>query len=122
MIDFLMPLMESKAEHITLEERNLLSTAFKNLIASKRNGWHTISVVQESPKYSKYVESLDAYKKKVEEALFKDCEYIIDIINTKLLPKDFQPDTKVFFIKMIADFNRYMAEVANGEKLEKLTS
>ena len=81
MVDFLKPVLDQKGGDITSDERNLLSVAFKNLISSKRTAWRTISAIEQNPKYSKFGDALAAYKKKIEEQLFKNCEDIIEIIN-----------------------------------------
>jgi 14-3-3 protein epsilon len=80
MVDFLKPVLDQKGADITSDERNLLSVAFKNLISSKRTAWRTISAIEQNPKYAKFQEALHGYKRKIEEALYKDCENIIQII------------------------------------------
>ena len=80
MVDFLKPVLDQKGGDLTSDERNLLSVAFKNLISSKRTAWRTISAIEQNPKYTKFNESLAAYKKKIEEGLYKDCENIISLI------------------------------------------
>ena len=52
------------------DERTLLSVAYKNVVASKRTTWRTVVSVKENPKYLLYVESLNEYKKKLEDAMF----------------------------------------------------
>ena len=87
MVDFLKPVLDQKGADLSSDERNLLSVAFKNLISSKRTAWRTISAIEQNPKYTKFAESLAAYKKKIEEGLYKDCENIISLIQTKVLTK-----------------------------------
>jgi hypothetical protein len=118
MVDFLKPVLDTKGGDISSDERNLLSVAFKNLISSKRTAWRTISAIEQNPKYSKFGESLAAYKKKIEEGLYKDCELIIDLIKQRVLTKTAEAEAKAFFVKMVGDYYRYIAETAQGEKLE----
>jgi 14-3-3 protein epsilon len=66
MVDFLKPVLDAKGATVSSDERNLLSVAFKNLISSKRTAWRTISAIEQNPKYSKFSDSLSAYKKKIE--------------------------------------------------------
>jgi hypothetical protein len=87
MVNFLKPVLDQKGADLTSDERNLLSVAFKNLISSKRTAWRTISAIEQNPKYSKFAEPLAAYKKKIEEGLYKDCELVIELIRTKVLTK-----------------------------------
>jgi hypothetical protein len=118
MVDFLKPVLDTKGSDITSDERNLLSVAFKNLISSKRTAWRTITAIEQNPKYSKFGESLAAYKRKIEEGLYKDCENIIDLIKSKVLSKSGEDEAKAFFVKMVGDYYRYIAETAQGAKLE----
>ena len=118
MVDFLKPVLDTKGGDLTSDERNLLSVAFKNLISSKRTAWRTISAIEQNPKYTKFGDSLAAYKKKIEEGLYRDCELIIDIIKSKVLTKAAEPESRAFFVKMVGDYYRYIAETAQGDKLE----
>lgn len=94
--------------------------AFKNLISSKRTAWRTISAIEQNPKYSKFGDSLGAYKRKIEEGLYGDCEMIIALINQKVLAKPIENESKAFFVKMVGDYYRYIAETAQGAKLEQV--
>ena len=60
------------------------------------------------------------YKKTIEQALYKDCEDIIDIVRTKVLAKKGEPEAEAFFIKMVGDYYRYIAETAQGDHLNKV--
>jgi hypothetical protein len=120
MVDFLKPVLDSKGAGVSSDERNLLSVAFKNLISSKRTAWRTISAIEQNPKYSKFGGSLADYKKKIEESLYKDCEHIIEIIRSKVLSKAAEDEAKAFFVKMVGDYYRYIAETAQGAKLEQV--
>lgn len=112
MVEFLKPFLDIKGGDISSDERNLLSVAFKNLISSKRTAWRTISAIEQNPKYSKFGDALAAYKKKIEEALYRDCENIIEMIRSKVLNKAAEPEAKAFFVKMVGDYYRYIAETA----------
>jgi 14-3-3 protein epsilon len=46
MVDFLTPVIKEKGANLTVEERNLLSVAFKNLIGTRRTAWRTISAIE----------------------------------------------------------------------------
>lgn len=120
MVDFLKPVLDQKGADVSSEERNLLSVAFKNLISSKRTAWRTISAIEQNPKYQKFGESLASYKKRIEELLYKDCESIIEIIQSKVLSKTAEAEAKAFFVKMVGDYYRYIAETAQGDKMESV--
>jgi len=120
MVNFLKPVLDTKGGDVSSDERNLLSVAFKNLISSKRTAWRTISAIEQNPKYSKFGDSLAQYKKKIEEGLYKDCETVIDLIKSKVLTKSSQDEARAFFVKMVGDYYRYIAETAQGAKLEQV--
>ena len=70
MMDFLKIVMETKGGEMTLDERTLISVAYKNVVATKRVTWRTVMSVKDNPKYLLYTESLNQYKRKLEDALY----------------------------------------------------
>merc|ERR1712025_932018 len=87
MVEQLSKVLDAKGADVTSDERNLLSVAFKNLISSKRAACRTIAAIEQNPKYSKHADALAAYMAKIVEQLIKDCEFIINCINSKVLSK-----------------------------------
>jgi len=112
MVDFLSDLLGNKGPGVSIDERNLLSVAFKSLISSKRTACRTISAIEQNPKYQKFAAALENYKKKIEESLYADCEKIIGLIKSKVLGKPCEGEAKAFFVKMVGDYYRYIAETA----------
>ena len=70
MVDFLQPLLSDKGGDFSVEERNLLSVGFKNLIGGKRTAIRTISAIEQNPKYQKFGEALSKYKVKIEDEMY----------------------------------------------------
>ena len=120
MVNFLGQVLNEKAGDVSADERNLLSVAFKNLISGKRAACRTIAAIEQNPKYSKFSDALATYKGTIEGQLTQDCETVIEMINTKVLAKDCQPEAKAFFVKMVGDYYRYIAENAKADKLEEV--
>ena len=120
MVDFLKPVIKEKGSSLSNDERNLLSVAFKNLISSQRSGIRTISAIEQNKKYEKYAGALAEYKTKIENILFKNCEDIIQIIKTDILQQASESEAKAFFLKMIGDYCRYIAENAKDGLLEQV--
>jgi 14-3-3 protein epsilon len=120
MVDFLREVLEIKGGEVNPDERNLLSVAFKNLISSKRAACRTISAIEQNPKYAKFNDALVKYKQTIETQLHNDCEKIIDMIQTKVLSKECVDEAKAFFVKMVGDYYRYIAENAKEETLERV--
>lgn len=118
MVDFLEEVLASKGGSVNPDERNLLSVAFKNLISSKRAACRTISAIEQNPKYAKFNSALLAYKNQIEEQLQEDCQKIIDMINNRVLTGECADEAKAFFVKMVGDYYRYIAENAKEAKLE----
>merc|ERR1711978_190189 len=56
---------------------------------------------------------------KVEEELQKICDTILALLDDKLIPKTPSGESKVFYVKMKADYYRYIAEFTTGEKKDK---
>jgi 14-3-3 protein epsilon len=120
MVDFLKPILKEKGGDFSVEERNLLSVGFKNLIGRKRTAIRTIAAIEQNPKYAKYGGALGEYKKKIEGDMQQDCRNIVTMIKTDALggaSKD--PEGHTFFQKMIGDYYRYMAESASSSVLEE---
>jgi 14-3-3 protein epsilon len=118
MVDFLRPLLKEKGGDFTVEERNLLSVGFKNLIGGKRTAIRTISAIEQNPKYQKFGSGLGQYKRKIEGELQKNCQDIIDMIKADGM-RTSDAEGRAFFLKMVGDYYRYMAESAQNEVLAK---
>ena len=122
MVNFLDEVLAAKGGDVNPDERNLLSVAFKNLISSKRAACRTISAIEQNPKYSKFNEALLNYKGQIEQQLEADCNKIIKMINERVLNTSCADEAKAFFVKMVGDYYRYIAENAKGDTLEQVKS
>ena len=121
MVDFLALVLDTKGADVTSDERNLLSVAFKNLISSKRAACRTIAAIEQNPKYSKFSDALATYKASIETKLTEDCQRVIDMIKEKVLSKaGSEGEAKAFFVKMVGDYYRYIAENAKDSLLEEV--
>lgn len=58
------------------------------------------------------------YKRRIEEELYRNCDEVINIIKNDVLTKAVTPEARAFFLKMIGDYCRYIAESAKGDRLE----
>ena len=50
----------------------------------------------------------------------ENCDNVIQIISKKVLAHDCEDEAKAFFVKMVGDYYRYIAENAKDEKLEEV--
>jgi len=106
---------------LSVEERNLLSVAYKNAVGSRRAAWRIITSVEQKEK-SKGNEEQAKYAKeycgKVEAELQKICGAILELLEKNLIPKASSGESKVFYEKMKADYYRYIAEFTVGKERE----
>nr|TKS15626.1 14-3-3-like family protein [Populus alba] len=72
---------------LNVEERNLLSVAYKN-----------------------------EYRSKVESELSDVCASILRLLDSNLIPSATASESKVFYLKMKGDYHRYMAEFKVGDE------
>ena len=120
MVTYLAAVLDQKGADVSADERNLLSVAFKNLISSKRAACRTIAAIEQNPKYSQFSNALAQYKTTIEEQLIADCEKVVNMIQDKVLAKEAGGEAKAFFVKMVGDYYRYIAENAKEAKLEEV--
>ena len=93
----------AKDVELTIEERNLLSVAYKNVIGARRASWRIISSneqKEESKGNEAKVKLVREYRGKVEDELRKICEDILDVLDVHLIPSASMCESKVFYNKM----------------------
>lgn len=110
-----------QATELNVDQRNLLSVGYKNVVGVRRTAWRTISALEEketSRGNAKRVELARAYRLKIEDELNRICQEILDLITEILNKKQNTNESRVFFLKMQGDYYRYMAEyqTAGGNK------
>jgi len=121
MVQFLEEAIKAKSgEDFTIDERNLLSVGFKNLIGSQRGAIRTIGAIEQNPKYQKFGDALATYKKKIERELYEQCMRIVKIVQADCLGLAAEDESRAFFQKMIGDYYRYVAESATEKTLEEV--
>lgn len=106
-----------EVEELTVEERNLLSVAYKNVIGARRASWRIISSIEqkeESRGNDEHVVSIREYRAKVEAELTKICDSILRLLDSHLIPSSTTGESKVFYLKMKGDYHRYLAEFKTG--------
>jgi|EP00669_Euglena_mutabilis_P002031 14-3-3 protein epsilon len=117
MIGFMKGVVKHNAE-LSVEERNLLSVAYKNGIGSRRASWRIISSIEqkeESKGNEANVKVIREYKKTVQKELSEICSDILALLDGKLIPSAQTGESKVFFLKMKGDYHRYYAEIDPGD-------
>lgn len=111
-------LTDSSTPELSVEERNLLSVAYKNVIGSLRASWRIISSIEqkeESMGHDKNASTNQEYRMSIEKELNKICEDILNLLDNNLIPSAKSGESKVFYYKMKGDYHRYVAEFSNDE-------
>ncbi|KAG1368641.1 putative 14-3-3 protein 9 [Cocos nucifera] len=88
---------------LTVEERNLLSVGYKNVIGARRASWRIMSSIEqkeESKGNEQNVKRIKSYCQKVEEELTRICNDILVIIDQHLIPSSSSVESTVFYYKM----------------------
>jgi len=103
---------------LTVEERNLLSVAYKNVVGARRASWRIISSIEQKEKSKENeanVARIKSYGKKVEKELADICHDVLNVLDNHLIKSSTSDESKVFYYKMKGDYYRYMAEFSSEE-------
>jgi 14-3-3 protein epsilon len=116
MVHFMKKVAEADTE-LTVEERNLLSVAYKNVIGARRASWRIISSIEQkddgkNPEDKQF--HIRDYRKQIETELADICRDVLSVIDKSLIPHAATGESKVFYYKMKGDYHRYLAEFATG--------
>lgn len=88
---------------LTVEERNLLSVGYKNVIGARRASWRILSSIEqkeESKGNEVNVKRIRDYRHKVESELTDICNDVMKVIDDHLLPFSSSSESTVFYYKM----------------------
>jgi len=120
MCEFLHKLVQIKCEAnetLSVEERNLLSVAYKNVVGTKRQSWRMLTQgnFDSLPK-----EQLKDYRGTIEEELNEVCNEVIKLLESttkvaKAEATDSKKEDLVFYLKMSGDYYRYLSEFQTTE-------
>ncbi|KAG6503571.1 14-3-3-like protein 16R [Zingiber officinale] len=120
MVEFMEKVTGAAAEHgeeLTVEERNLLSVAYKNVVGARRASWRIVSSIEqkeESRGNEARVATIRDYRAKIEAELDSICGGILRLLEERLITSAASADSKVFYLKMKGDYYRYLAEFKSG--------
>jgi len=104
----LVTMKSSKSEDLDVDERNLLSVAFKNVVGAKRASWRTLAGGFDDADE----ELLKKYKAIVEQELEATIMVVLNLLTEHLCQnvKGNNDETEVFYLKMCGDYYRYLSE------------
>ncbi|KAE8655520.1 14-3-3 protein 10 [Hibiscus syriacus] len=104
---------------LIVDERILLSVAFKNMIGSLRATWRIVSSIEqkeEGRKNEEHVVLVNEYRSKIESELSNVCASILTLLVSNLIPSATASESKVFYLKMKGDYHRYLVEFKAGDE------
>jgi len=82
MCQFMRELVKStNNSDLTVEERNLLSVAYKNVIGTRRAAWRTLNIEE-----NKNNELVNTYKVMLEAEMENICKDVLNLLETVLVP------------------------------------
>lgn len=93
----------SADQELSVEERNLLSVAYKNVIGARRASWRIVTSIEqkeESKGNESQVALIKEYRQKIEAELAKICEDILEVLDEHLIKSAQSGESKVFYHKM----------------------
>ncbi|KAG5512965.1 hypothetical protein RHGRI_017548 [Rhododendron griersonianum] len=102
---------------LTVEERNLLSVGYKNVVGARRASWRILTSIEqkeESRGNDQNAKRIKEYRHKVETELTDICTDIMRVIDEHLIPSSSSGESTVFYYKMKGDYYRYLAEFKTG--------
>ncbi|WVZ91933.1 LOW QUALITY PROTEIN: hypothetical protein U9M48_038044 [Paspalum notatum var. saurae] len=103
-------------EELTVEERNLLSVAYKNVIGARRASWRIVSSIEQKEESRKNEEHVTLIKEYHRAELSNICDGILKLLDSHLVPSSTAAESKVFYLKMKGDYHRYLAEFKTGSE------
>lgn len=124
MVEYMKRVVEL-SEELSVEERNLLSVAFKNVIGARRSAWRIMSTIEQREMIKgngDKTKLIEASRAQYERELKKFSEEILGMLESTLLKNAVSPESKVFYLKMRGDYYRYVAEFSTAAEREKVAA
>jgi 14-3-3 protein epsilon len=89
---------------LAIDERNLLSVAYKNVTNVLRNSWRVVDTLEKGhtarSSYSKHLDLLRRQREHIERELTDVCKDIVNLLEQHLLPPAQAGEETVFYLKM----------------------
>merc|ERR1719335_834987 len=111
-----------KADELTVEERNLLSVGYKNMMSVRRTAWRTVQSICEGN--DEFADDTRCYRDTIAQEVFglitEVCQDVVKVyVEGENKDEEKKCEVLVFFKKMEGDYNRYGAEITDGDQKEK---
>ncbi len=105
MVQAMKHIVQLKTE-MSVEERNLLSVGYKNIIGSRRASWRTICSLEmkEEAKGEEMNQVrfrvIQEYKREIEKEMKDICGDVLSNLDEYLIPASLSVENRAFFLKM----------------------
>lgn len=100
-----MKLVAELKKELSVEERNLLSVGYKNIIGSRRAAWRTIAGIEakalETGDNPLRIATAKEYREEIEQEMKTICNDALHMLDNYLIPMSTTSENKVFFNKML---------------------
>ncbi|GLE07084.1 hypothetical protein PINS_up016955 [Pythium insidiosum] len=126
MLTHVKQLMTTSDDELTVEERNLVAVAYKNVVGARRAAWRVISSIERH--HARYQSNATGekdkdtrvtdYRRGIEDELTASCQELLALLETRVLPRAETGEAQVFLHKTVGDYCRYLAEVQVGAERE----
>ncbi|KAH9009854.1 14-3-3 domain-containing protein [Lactarius deliciosus] len=109
---------------LTMEERNLLSIAYKHVTGTLRTSWRTVEGIEKQEAASgtampRELVLIRCQREKIELELADACQDLLDLLDRYLVPAAEAGEERVFYHKRQGDYHRYLAEFARRQQRER---
>jgi len=97
MVDAMKTLCKLDAVELSIEERNLLSVGYKNVIGARRASWRILSSIEDKERMKSNEANsgqIKVYRAKVEKELNDICEEILMILDNHLIVNQASDESK----------------------------
>lgn len=91
---------------LSVEERNLLSVGYKNVIGSRRASWRIVSNIEEKEvsraenANQMWLNVIKEYREVIEKEMEEICTDVLKLLDEYLIPSCTLKENKIFFYKM----------------------
>merc|ERR1711988_719236 len=110
---------------LSVEQRNLISVGYKNLMAARRTAWRVTDTQCATEKDADVKAKAESYK----EAIASELKDLVTEVKNKVVDKFVSgplaatdAEVLVFFHKMEGDYNRYGAEITQDEEKKQFAA
>ena len=110
MFNFVKDMIANKQSDFSIEERNLLLISFKKAVQVDRDAIKLVRDVSANEKFASFVQVLTEFKKRLHRNIVDRCDEICQVCHEDCLELAENSESKVFFYKLIGDYNRYASE------------